>query len=320
MRYADSVPKQLCRSMMACSRVCPCALWAVIANAGMMGTCVRLIVHDFRECGCMNRMSTVSCRAATCWGARWGRFRQVVVGASISHEIACRCPCSSVRNRIFVKVPVHPLTIPPSTSKFWHIMTGIPITNGSFPSRWFVFPECRLARWCFRPWSSMILPEWESVAWYQCKFLLFLLAKSNVALMFKASFTSLLDTIIGVSLQCLSLSLIWSEHNCREFSIWKSLSVHWPRFNRSSKATNVLLSSPDCRMGWVNMTTVFTDNHNSLPRTFCCPLLLLMPWVWMWLNGQLPAAHLKIWNFQIAFRLVSAEMPMTGAHGFRAFR
>jgi hypothetical protein len=34
-------------------------------------------------------------------------------------------------------------------------------------------------------------------------------------------------------------------------------------------------------------------------------------------SGQLPAAHLKIWNFQIAFRYVVAEVPMTNPHGFR---
>lgn len=49
MTYGDSVPWQLCKSMMMFGRDWPWALCAVIANAGRIGTWVCLIRHHSRE-------------------------------------------------------------------------------------------------------------------------------------------------------------------------------------------------------------------------------------------------------------------------------
>ena len=213
--YGGSVPLQLLMSMIACDRVRPCALWVVMANAGRTGTWVREILHCLWEYGWLNLSFTVFSNATNSPLCSCGRLSHVVSKEWMMHDRACRFLSSSTVYRTDFRIPWHPLTIPPSTSKLWPTMIGIPITNGIFPRRWLVNPECRLLR-CVRNNGSVIfLPAWESEQWYQCNSWPVWRAKSAVAWMLKASFTSLLLTITGASLQPLS-QFGWTQDNQKE--------------------------------------------------------------------------------------------------------
>ena len=79
----------------------------------------------------------------------------------------------------------------------------------------------------------------------------------------------------------------------------KSSEISWEQFYkvRDTKTPRVTRVHHYVRMAHLRGTCQQTSSHTTTTHENE--------------TGQLPAGHLKIWNFQMAFRLVGAEMPVT---------
>lgn len=78
-------------------------------------------------------MSTVSGKTADWQAVRCGSGLPEVDGVSITHDMAWQLPFVSTEYQMLFNLPIQPFTMPALTSKFWPIITDMPMTNGIFP-------------------------------------------------------------------------------------------------------------------------------------------------------------------------------------------
>ena len=102
----DSDPWQDWRSTITFSKVCPCALCAVIAKVGTIGTWVcRKVMPPPNLCWSLQIMSMPSLRTGTLWGCRWGMVASFESFTSTTQEVSLCKPFSSTVYQIHLTVP-----------------------------------------------------------------------------------------------------------------------------------------------------------------------------------------------------------------------